>query len=53
MEGNGLLWDTLTEMIAGRLEGHGLEMNMDKDELVFMRGVDAPEQSPGMAMDIQ
>ena len=46
MEGNGLLWDTVTEMIADRLEGHGLQMDMDKNELVFTRGIDDPNQTP-------
>ena len=46
MEGNGLLWDTVTEMIADRLEGHGLQMDMDKNELVFTRGMDEPRQTP-------
>jgi len=46
MEGNGLLWDTVTEMIADRLEGHGLQMDMDKNELVFTRAMDDPNQTP-------
>ena len=46
MEGNGMLWDTVTEMIGERLSEHNFDMEIDNGDLILTPR--EPEMQMGM-----
>ena len=46
MEGNGMLWDTVTEMIGERLQEYNLDMEIDNGDLILTPR--APDMEMGM-----
>jgi len=46
MDGNSMLWDTVTEMIGERLQEYNLDMEIDNGDLILTR------REPEMEMDM-